>query len=46
LAYAQLAVLTAVILFEPQYPPAPALSQGLFSDQPATTRLIDCILHR
>ena len=46
LAYAQLAVLTAVILFEPLYPPAPAWSQGLFSDQPATTRLIDCILHR
>ena len=46
LAYAQLAVLTAVILFKPQYPPAPALSQGLFSGQPATTRLIDCILHR
>jgi len=46
LAYAQLAVLTAVILFEPLYPPASALSRGLFSDQPTTTRLIDCILHR
>jgi len=46
LAYAQLAVLTVVILFEPQYPPASASARGLFLRRPATTRLIDCIWHR
>ncbi len=46
LAYAQLAVLTAIILFEPQYPPASAVPGGHLFGRPATTRLIDCIWHR
>jgi len=46
LAYAQLAALTAVILLEPQWPQAPGSPGGFSLVQPATTRLIDCFLHR
>jgi hypothetical protein len=46
LAYAQLAVLTTIVLFEPQYPPASASPRGLSFGQPAATRLIDGIWHR
>jgi hypothetical protein len=45
-AYAKLAILTAVILFEPQWPQAPAPPGNLSSVQQSATRLIDRVLHR
>ena len=45
-AYAKLAILTAVILFEPQWPQTPNCRRGSHLDQQNATRLIDRILHR
>ena len=45
-AYAKLAILTAVILFEPQWPQTPVSPGNTTSAQQSATRLIDRVLHR
>jgi hypothetical protein len=44
--YAKLAILTAVILFEPQWPASPSQPGVAPSVQQTATRLIDRVLHR
>jgi hypothetical protein len=45
-AYAKLALLTVVILYEPQWPKVPATPGSHPAGQQAVTRLIDRVLHR